>query len=83
MYTTYAATIAARSADSIMLTFKWCLLAAQVQGHQSYVTKSSEPPVDLAAYKYAKAKWEGTDNGAFQAWLHDRNFPQLSSYSRI
>ena len=63
------------------LVFKQRLLAAQVQGQKAYVTKSTEPPVNLAAYKHAKAKWDGTDNGAFEAWVHDTNFAPLSSYS--
>lgn len=67
-------------ADSAIQVFDRCLLPTQVQGQKAYVTESTEPPVDLAAYKHARAKWNGTDDGAFQAWLHDRNFAPVSSY---
>lgn len=62
------------------MCFAQCLLATQVQGQKAYVTNSTEPPVNLAAYKHARAMWDGTDNGVFQAWLHDRNFAPVSSY---
>lgn len=68
------------TADSATHVFDQCLLPTQVQGQKAYVTKSTAPPVDLAAYKHARAMWDGTDNSAFQAWLHDRNFAPVSSY---
>ena len=51
--------------------------AVQAQGMKAYAAASEGLPASLVAYKHAKAKWEGTDNGAYDTWVRDKSFLPL------
>lgn len=51
----------------------------QATGLKAYDNRPEQLPADLAAYKHAKAKWEGVDNGAYDKWILDREFTPLSA----
>ena len=55
----------------------------QAIGLKSYANKSDQLPADLAAYKYAKARWEGVDNGAYDKWILDRAFAPLNAHDAL
>lgn len=51
----------------------------QASGLKSYANRPAELPADLAAFKHAKAKWEGTDNGAYEKWILQKEFSPLKA----
>jgi len=53
--------------------------AVQASGLKSYANRPAELPADLAAFKHAKAKWEGTDNGAYEKWIMQKEFSPLKA----
>ncbi|DBA92561.1 hypothetical protein WJX77_007472 [Trebouxia sp. C0004] len=55
------------------------LAAEMATGLKSYANRPAELPADLAAFKHAKAKWEGTDNGAYEKWILQKEFSPLKA----
>ncbi len=53
-----------------------CVL--QASGQKAYAIKEEELPERLAAYKHARARWQGTDNGAYGDWVENAFFPALT-----
>jgi len=55
------------------------IYAVQASGLKSYANRPAELPADLAAFEHAKAKWEGTDNGAYEKWIMQKEFSPLKA----
>ena len=59
-------------------TYDGMLVYMQASGQKAYSSKSEELGSNLANYKHARARWEGTDNGAYEAWTLNENFEPLA-----
>lgn len=55
------------------------IYAVQASGLEAYANRPAELPADLAAFEHAKAKWEGTDNGAYERWIMQKEFSPLKA----
>ncbi|KAL0044438.1 hypothetical protein WJX82_006692 [Trebouxia sp. C0006] len=55
------------------------LAAEMASGLEAYANRPAELPADLAAFEHAKAKWEGTDNGAYERWIMQKEFSPLKA----
>ena len=52
-------------------------MSLQASGQKAYAAKQGELENSLASYKYAQARWQGTDNGAYEAWMLGETFEPL------
>ena len=52
-------------------------MCLQASGLKAYATKQGELADNLASYKYAQARWQGTDNGEYEAWMLGESFEPL------
>ena len=55
------------------------LVLLQAVGLKAYANRPKQLPADLAAYKHAKAIWDGVDNGAYDKWTLDKGFSPLKA----
>ena len=55
----------------------------QAIGLKSYANRPEQLPADLAAYKHAKARWDGVDNGAYDKWVLDMEFSPLNAHDTL
>lgn len=51
----------------------------QVMGLKTYAGCPDEIPERLKPFKFATAKWHGTDKGEYEKWTLDRNFESLGT----